>query len=426
MIKIINYKRGDSLKPILVRSQFSYDNINKKVKAIIEDVKKNGDSALIKYNKEFDNADTKKLEVSKREIDLAYNKTDGKLKKTLNLAYKNIEKFHRHQIRNGFIINEGNGIVIGEIIKPIEKVGVYIPGGTAIYPSTVLMNVIPAKVAKVPEVVLVSPPNKNGKINDIILAAAKVSGVDRVFKIGGAQAIAALSYGTESVPKVYKIAGPGNIYVATAKRLVYGEISIDMFAGPSEVLIIADDNANPVHIAADMLAQAEHDRLASSILITVSEDIANKVNEELYKQLQKLTRKEIAEESIKNNGKIIITKNLNDAVFISNEMAPEHLEINIKEPFSILSKIKNAGSIFLGENTPEALGDYLSGTNHVLPTSGTAKFSSPLSVDDFVKKSYVTYYTKEALHKVKDSIINFAENEKLEAHANSVRLRFEK
>lgn len=426
MIKIINYKRGDSLKPILVRSQFSYDNINKKVKAIIEDVKKNGDKALIKYNKEFDNADTKKLEVSKREIDLAYNKIDGKLKKTLNLAYKNIEKFHRHQIRNGFIINEGNGIVIGEIIKPIEKVGVYIPGGTAIYPSTVLMNVIPAKVAKVPEIVLVSPPNKNGKINDIILAAAKVSGVDRVFKIGGAQAIAALSYGTESVPKVYKIAGPGNIYVATAKRLVYGEISIDMFAGPSEVLIIADDNANPVHIAADMLAQAEHDRLASSILITVSEDIANKVNEELYKQLQKLTRKEIAEESIKNNGKIIITKNLNDAVFISNEMAPEHLEINIKEPFSILSKIKNAGSIFLGENTPEALGDYLSGTNHVLPTSGTAKFSSPLSVDDFVKKSYVTYYTKEALHKVKDSIINFAENEKLEAHANSVRLRFEK
>lgn len=426
MIKIINYKRGDSLKPILVRSQFSYDNINKKVKAIIEDVKKNGDKALIKYNKEFDNADTKKLEVSKREIDLAYNKIDGKLKKTLNLAYKNIEKFHRHQIRNGFIINEGNGIVIGEIIKPIEKVGVYIPGGTAIYPSTVLMNVIPAKVAKVPEIVLVSPPNKNGKINDIILATAKVSGVDRVFKIGGAQAIAALSYGTESVPKVYKIAGPGNIYVATAKRLVYGEISIDMFAGPSEVLIIADDNANPVHIAADMLAQAEHDRLASSILITVSEDIANKVNEELYKQLQKLTRKEIAEESIKNNGKIIITKNLNDAVFISNEMAPEHLEINIKEPFSILSKIKNAGSIFLGENTPEALGDYLSGTNHVLPTSGTAKFSSPLSVDDFVKKSYVTYYTKEALHKVKDSIINFAENEKLEAHANSVRLRFEK
>lgn len=426
MIKIINYKRGDSLKPILVRSQFSYDNINKKVKAIIEDVKKNGDKALIKYNKEFDNADTKKLEVSKREIDLAYNKIDGKLKKTLNLAYKNIEKFHRHQIRNGFIINEGNGIVIGEIIKPIEKVGVYIPGGTAIYPSTVLMNVIPAKVAKVPEVVLVSPPNKNGKINDIILATAKVSGVDRVFKIGGAQAIAALSYGTESVPKVYKIAGPGNIYVATAKRLVYGEISIDMFAGPSEVLIIADDNANPIHIAADMLAQAEHDRLASSILITVSEDIANKVNEELYKQLQKLTRKEIAEESIKNNGKIIITKNLNDAVFISNEMAPEHLEINIREPFSILSKIKNAGSIFLGENTPEALGDYLSGTNHVLPTSGTAKFSSPLSVDDFVKKSYVTYYTKEALHKVKDSIINFAENEKLEAHANSVRLRFEK
>lgn len=426
MIKIINYKECDSLKPILVRSQFSYGNINKKVKAILEDVKKNGDKALIKYNKEFDNADTKKLEVSKREIDAAYNRIDGKLKKTLNLAYKNIEKFHKRQIRNGFIINEANGIVIGEIINPIEKVGVYIPGGTAIYPSTVLMNVIPAKVAKVPEVILVSPPNENGKINDIILAAAKISKVDRVFKIGGAQAIAALSYGTESIPKVYKITGPGNIYVAMAKRLVYGEISIDMFAGPSEVLIIADDNANPVHIAADMLAQAEHDKLSSSILITVSESIANKVKEELYKQLKNLTRKDIAEESINNNGKIIITKNLDDAVFISNEIAPEHLEINIKEPFSILSKIKNAGSIFLGKNTPEALGDYLSGTNHVLPTSGTAKFSSPLSVDDFIKKSYISYYTKEALHKVKDSVINFAENEKLEAHANSVRLRFEK
>lgn len=426
MIKIINYKNGDSLKNIFVRSQFSYDDITKKVKAILADVKKNGDKALIKYNKEFDNADTKTLEVSKKEIDLAYNRIDNKLKKTLNLAYKNIEKFHRMQIRNGFITSEENGIVMGEIINPIEKVGVYIPGGTAIYPSTVLMNVIPAKVAKVPEIILVSPPNKNGKINDIILAAAKISGVDRVFKVGGAQAIAALSYGTESVPKVYKIVGPGNIFVATAKRLVYGEISIDMFAGPSEVLIISDEYSNPIHIAADMLAQAEHDKLASSVLITTSENIANEVREELYKQLKNLSRKEIAEESIENNGKIIITESLDDAIFISNELAPEHLEINIKEPFSILSKIKNAGSIFLGANTPEALGDYLSGTNHVLPTSGTAKFSSPLSVDDFIKKSYYTYYTKEALHKVKNNIINFAENEKLEAHANSVRKRFEK
>ena len=426
MIKIINYKNGDSLKNIFVRSQFSYDDITKKVKAILEDVKKNGDKALIKYNKEFDNADTKTLEVSKKEIDSAYNRIDNKFKKTLNLAYKNIEKFHRMQIRNGFITNEENGIVMGEIINPIEKVGVYIPGGTAIYPSTVLMNVIPAKVAKVPEIILVSPPNKNGKINDIILAAAKISGVDRVFKVGGAQAIAALSYGTESVPKVYKIVGPGNIFVATAKRLVYGEISIDMFAGPSEVLIIADEYSNPIHIAADMLAQAEHDKLASSVLITTSENIANEVREELYKQLKNLSRKEIAEESIENNGKIIITESLDDSIFISNELAPEHLEINIKEPFSILSKIKNAGSIFLGANTPEALGDYLSGTNHVLPTSGTAKFSSPLSVDDFIKKSYYTYYTKEALHKVKNNVINFAENEKLEAHANSVRKRFEK
>lgn len=426
MIKIINYKNGDSLKNIFVRSQFSYDDITKKVRAILADVKKNGDKALIKYNKEFDNADTKTLEVSKKEIDSAYNRIDNKFKKTLNLAYKNIEKFHRMQIRNGFITSEENGIVMGETINPIEKVGVYIPGGTAIYPSTVLMNVIPAKVAKVPEIILVSPPNKNGKINDIILAVAKISGVDRVFKVGGAQAIAALSYGTESVPKVYKIVGPGNIFVATAKRLVYGEISIDMFAGPSEVLIIADEYSNPIHIAADMLAQAEHDKLASSVLITTSENIANEVREELYKQLKNLSRKEIAEESIENNGKIIITESLDDAIFISNKLAPEHLEINIKEPFSILSKIKNAGSIFLGANTPEALGDYLSGTNHVLPTSGTAKFSSPLSVDDFIKKSYYTYYTKEALHKVKNNIINFAENEKLEAHANSVRKRFEK
>lgn len=425
MIKIIHYKKGDSLKPILARSQFSYDNINEKVKAILEDVRINGDKALIKYNKEFDNADTKNLEVTKEEIEEAYNRADSKFKETLHLAYDNIKKFHKKQIRNGFITNEENGIVMGQIINPIEKVGVYIPGGTAVYPSTVLMNVIPAKVAKVPEIILVSPPNKEGKINDIILAAAKISGVDRVFKIGGAQAIAALSYGTKSVPKVYKIAGPGNIYVATAKRLVCGEIAIDMFAGPSEILIIADKYSNPIHIAADMLAQAEHDKLASSILIATSEDIANKVKEELYRQLENLSRKEVAKESIENNGKIIVAENIEDAVFISNEAAPEHLEINIKDPFSILSKIKNAGSIFLGKNTPEALGDYLSGANHVLPTSGTAKFSSPLSVDDFIKKSYITYYTKEALSKVKDNIINFAENEKLDAHANSIRLRFE-
>ena len=424
MIKVINYKECQSLDDILLRSQFSYDDVNEKVKAILEDVKQNGDNALKKYAKMFDNADIENIEATEKEIEEAYNRVDEKFKETLKLAYNNIEKFHKKQLRNSFITNEEDGIVMGQIVNPIEKVGVYIPGGTAVYPSTVLMNVIPAKVAGVNEIILVSPPNKEGKINDNILAAAKIAGVNKIFKTGGAQAIAALSYGTESIPKVYKIVGPGNIYVAMAKRLVYGEVSIDMVAGPSEVLIIADETANPIHIASDMLAQAEHDKLASSILITKSEYIAEKVKEELYKQLEKLSRKDIAAESIENNGRIIITETIDEAVYISNEIAPEHLEISIKEPFSVLSKIKNAGSIFLGDYTPEALGDYLSGANHVIPTSGTAKFASPLSVDDFIKKSYITYYTKEALEKVKDNIINFAEHESLEAHANSVKVRF--
>ncbi|MEI0476877.1 histidinol dehydrogenase [Brachyspira pulli] len=424
MIKTINYKECKSLDDILLRSQFSHDDINEKVKAILEDVKQNGDNALKKYAKMFDNAEIENLEVTQEEIDEAYKNTDEKFKETLKLAYNNIEKFHKKQLRNSYITNEEDGIVMGQIINPIEKVGVYIPGGTAVYPSSLLMNVVPAKVAGVNEIVLVSPPNKEGKINNNILAAAKVAGVNRVFKTGGAQAIAALSYGTESIPKVYKIVGPGNIYVAMAKRLVFGEISIDMVAGPSEVLIIADETANPIHIAADMLAQAEHDKLASSILITTSKEIAEKTKEELYKQLEKLSRKDIAMESIENNGRIIITETIDEAIYISNEISPEHLEISIKDPFSVLSKVKNAGSIFLGDYTPEALGDYLSGANHVIPTSGTAKFASPLSVDDFIKKSYITYYTKDALEKVKDNVINFAEHESLEAHANSVRIRF--
>ncbi|MBT8719815.1 histidinol dehydrogenase [Brachyspira hyodysenteriae] len=424
MIKVINYKECKSLDDILLRSQFSYDDINEKVKAILADVKQNGDDALKKYAKMFDNAEIDNLEVTEKEIEEAYSRVDEKFKETLKLAYNNIEKFHKKQLRNSYITNEEDGIVMGQIINPIEKVGVYIPGGTAVYPSTVLMNVIPAKVAGVNEIILVSPPNKEGKINDNILAAAKIAGVNRVFKTGGAQAIAALSYGTESIPKVYKIVGPGNIYVAMAKRLVYGEVSIDMVAGPSEVLIIADETANHIHIASDMLAQAEHDKLASSILVTTSKEIAEKTKEELYKQLEKLSRKDIAMESIENNGRIIITETIDEAIYINNEIAPEHLEISIKEPFSVLSKIKNAGSIFLGDYTPEALGDYLSGANHVIPTSGTAKFASPLSVDDFIKKSYITYYTKDALSKVKDNIINFAEHESLEAHANSVKVRF--
>ncbi|WP_297277807.1 histidinol dehydrogenase, partial [uncultured Brachyspira sp.] len=308
MIKVISYKECKSLDDILLRSQFSHDDVNEKVKAILEDVKQNGDNALKKYSKMFDNAEIDNLEVTEKEIEEAYSRVDEKFKETLNLAYNNIEKFHKKQLRNSYITNEEDGIVMGQIINPIEKVGVYIPGGTAVYPSTVLMNVIPAKVAGVNEIILVSPPNKEGKINDNILAAAKIAGVNRVFKTGGAQAIAALSYGTESIPKVYKIVGPGNIYVAMAKRLVFGEVSIDMVAGPSEVLIIADETANYVHIASDMLAQAEHDKLASSILVTTSKEIAEKTKEELYKQLEKLSRKDIAMESIENNGRIIITE----------------------------------------------------------------------------------------------------------------------
>ena len=425
MIRTIKYEEKMSLDEIFPRSQFSYEDINEKVKNIIEDVKENGDKALFKYNEMFDNVIMTDLTVSSEEIEEAYSRIDNKFKETLKIAHDNIKKFHEKQVRNNFFVNENDGVILGQIINPIEKVGVYVPGGTASYPSTVLMNVIPAKIAGVNEIILVTPPNKNGKIDDVILASAKIAGVDKIFKIGGAQAIAALSYGTETVPKVYKIVGPGNIYVAMAKKMVYGEVAIDMVAGPSEILIIADESANAANVAADLLSQAEHDKLASSVLVTTSEILAENVKAELERQLKLLPREETAWESINNNGRIIITKTLDEAINISNEIAPEHLEICIDDPFSVLSKIKNAGSIFLGKNTPEALGDYLAGPNHTLPTSGTAKFSSPLSVDDFIKKSSVIYYTKEALEKVKDNVINFAKNEGLDAHANSVSVRFE-
>ena len=425
MIRTIKYEEKMSLDEIFPRSQFSYEDIKEKVKNIIEDVKENGDKALFKYNEMFDNVIMTDLTVSSEEIEEAYSRIDNKFKETLKIAHDNIKKFHEKQVRNNFFVNENDGVILGQIINPIEKVGVYVPGGTASYPSTVLMNVIPAKIAGVNEIILVTPPNKNGKIDDVILASAKIAGVDKIFKIGGAQAIAALSYGTETVPKVYKIVGPGNIYVAMAKKMVYGEVAIDMVAGPSEILIIADESANAANVAADLLSQAEHDKLASSVLVTTSEILAENVKAELERQLKLLPREETAWESINNNGRIIITKTLDEAINISNEIAPEHLEICIDDPFSVLSKIKNAGSIFLGKNTPEALGDYLAGPNHTLPTSGTAKFSSPLSVDDFIKKSSVIYYTKEALEKVKDNVINFAKNEGLDAHANSVSVRFE-
>ena len=424
MIKTIRYNKNTALDEIFPRSQFEYEDINKKVREIIEDVKANGDKALYKYSEMFD-VKLESLTVSSEEIEEAYDRIDEEFKEVLLAAAGNIRKFHEKQVRNNFFTNGKDGVLLGQIINPIEKAGIYIPGGTASYPSTVLMNVIPAKIAGVEEIILVSPPNKEGSIEDSILAAAKIAGADRIFKIGGAQSIAALSYGTETIPKVYKITGPGNIYVAMAKKMVYGEVDIDMVAGPSEILVIADENAVPENVAADLLSQAEHDRLAASVLVTTSEEIAEKVKNELIKQLERLPRKDTAKESLKNNGRIIITETIDEAVKISNEIAPEHLELCVNDPFSILGKIKNAGSIFLGNNTPEALGDYFAGPNHTLPTSGTAKFSSPLSVDDFIKKSSVIYYTKEALEKVKDKIICFAEKEGLNAHAESVRIRFE-
>ena len=424
MIKTIRYNKNTALDEIFPRSQFEYEDINKKVREIIEDVKANGDKALYKYSEMFD-VKLESLTVSSEEIEEAYDRIDEEFKEVLLAAAGNIRKFHEKQVRNNFFTNGKDGVLLGQIINPIEKAGIYIPGGTASYPSTVLMNVIPAKIAGVEEIILVSPPNKQGNIEDSILAAAKIAGADRIFKIGGAQSIAALSYGTETIPKVYKITGPGNIYVAMAKKMVYGEVDIDMVAGPSEILVIADENAVPENVAADLLSQAEHDRLAASVLVTTSEEIAEKVKNELVKQLERLLREETAKESLKNNGRIIITETIDEAVKISNEIAPEHLELCVNDPFSILGKIKNAGSIFLGNNTPEALGDYFAGPNHTLPTSGTAKFSSPLSVDDFIKKSSVIYYTKEALEKVKDKIICFAEKEGLNAHAESVRIRFE-
>ena len=426
MIKTIEYSENLNLEKELARSQFSYDDVNETVENILKDVKKRGDKALFEYTKKFDKVDLKTLEVSEEEIQKAFDTIDKELLEVIKYSHDNIKLFHEKQVRNNFIVKKENGVSLGQIINPIEKVGLYVPGGTAAYPSTVLMNAVPAKIAGCKEIIMVTPPTSDGTILPSLLVAAKISGVDRIFKVGGAQSIAALSYGTESIPKVYKIVGPGNIYVAMAKKMVYGEVSIDMIAGPSEVLIIADDSANPVHVAADLLSQAEHDKLAASILVTNSKELAKNVAEQLEIQLKELEREEIARTSIENQGRIIITKTIDEAIKISNEIAPEHLELAVSNPFELLTKIKNAGSIFMGHNTPEPLGDYLAGPNHTLPTSGTAKFSSPLSVDDFIKKSSFIYYSKEGLEEVKDKVIKFAESEGLTAHARSVSKRFEK
>ena len=400
-------------------------NVEDTVAEIIKSVRERGDAALFEYCEKFDKAKLSSLLVSEEEIEEAYVTVEPRFIDILTRAAANIRKFHEKQVRNSFIINDCDGIVIGQKIIPVDRAGLYVPGGTAAYPSTVLMDSIPAKIAGCREVVMVTPPNKEGKVNPVILAAAKIAGIDKIFKVGGAQAIAALAYGTESVPKVDKIVGPGNAFVAEAKKQVFGVVSIDMIAGPSEILVVADGKSNPRHVAADLLSQAEHDRMASAVLVTDSASLAEKVSEELEKQIPELERADIARESIDKNGKIIVADTLDAAIEIANEIAPEHLELCVDNPFDYLDKIRHAGSIFMGRNCPEALGDYFAGPNHTLPTSGTAKFSSPLSVDDFVKKTQYTYYTKEALARVAEDVAFCANKEGLGAHAKSAIVRME-
>ena len=400
-------------------------NVTEIVTGIIQDVRARGDAALLEYTKKFDKAELSSLQVTEDEFREALASFDPELKRVMQRAATNISKFHSRQKRNSFILNDEDGIVMGQKVIPIDRAGLYVPGGTAAYPSTVLMDAIPAKIAGVKEVVMVTPPNAEGKINPAILAAARIAGVDKIFKVGGAQAIAALAYGTESIPRVDKIVGPGNAFVAEAKRQVYGQVSIDMIAGPSEILIVSDGKTNPRHVAADLLSQAEHDKLASAVLVTDDLELAKAVQAELEIQIPRLERAEIARASIDNNGKIIVADNLNKAIEIANEIAPEHLELCVEQPFDYLSKIRHAGSVFLGRNCPEALGDYLAGPNHTLPTSGTARFSSPLSVDDFVKKMQYTYYTRDALAAVADDVARFARAEGLTGHARSALIRTE-
>ena len=423
MIKILNYEEI-SKEEIFSRVSEKI-NVESVVSEIIENVKKSGDKALFEYSLKFDKANLNSLLVSKEEFDEAFTLVDEKFIEILKSAAENIKLFHQKQVRSGFEIKKEDGVIIGQKITPIEKAGLYVPGGTAAYPSTVLMDSIPAKIAGCKEICITTPPNKEGKVNPVILVSAFIAGVDKVYKVGGAQAIAALAYGTETISKVDKIVGPGNAFVAEAKRQVFGKVSIDMIAGPSEILIIADKNSNPKYVAADLLSQAEHDKMASAVLVCDSMELAKKVSEEVEIQLEKLPRYEIARASIDDFGKIIVAKDFEDVIKVSNEIAPEHLELVVDNPFDYLDKILNAGSIFMGRYTPEALGDYYAGPNHTLPTSGTARFSSPLSVDDFVKKSQYTYYTEQALEKVYKDVEYFAEKEGLSAHARSATVRFD-
>jgi len=424
MIKI--YKYGEvKNEEIFSRAEIKMD-VETIVSDIIKNVRKFGDFALIDYTKKFDGVCLSSLRVTEKEIEEAFSSVDEKFIKILKKAAENITRFHAQQKRDGFKIENPDGTIMGQKIIPVDRAGLYVPGGTAAYPSTVLMDSIPAKIAGVDELIMVTPPDKSGKVNPVILAAAKIAGVDKIFKVGGAQAIAGLAYGTESIPKVDKIVGPGNAFVAEAKKQVFGTVSIDMIAGPSEILIVADDKSDPRHLAADLLSQAEHDRLASAVLVTTSMELAQKVAEEIEIQLSSLPREEIARTSIDNNGKIIVADNLEKAIDIANEIAPEHLELVVDNPFDYLDKIRHAGSVFMGRYCPEALGDYMAGANHTLPTSGTAKFSSPLSVDDFIKKTQFTYYTKDALADIAEDVYYFAEKEGLSAHAKSAVIRTRK
>lgn len=420
------YKYGEVLNEKIFARENIDVNVEGTVAAIIDGVKKYGDKALIEYTNEFDQVLLSNLLVTEEEIKDAMNQVEESFIQILKDAAENINKYHTKQVRNNFILNEKDGVILGQKIIPIEKVGLYVPGGTAAYPSTVLMNGIPAKIAGSSEIVMITPPRKDGTITPEILVAAKIAGIHKIYKVGGAQGIAALAYGTESIAKVDKIVGPGNAYVAEAKKQVFGTVAIDMIAGPSEILVVADNTCDPRYVAADLLSQAEHDKMASAVLVCDSTSFAQAVSDELELQIPRLARKEIARASIDNHGKIIIAENnISLAIEIANEIAPEHLELCVDNPFDYLDKIKHAGSIFLGKYCPEAVGDYFAGPNHTLPTSGTARFSSPLSVDDFVKKTQFTYYTKNALRKDYEKIVTFANKEGLEAHGLSVSVRFE-
>jgi histidinol dehydrogenase len=425
MIRILDCTAPAEIQRLLAREQAEGANVDDAVSEIIQNVRVQGDTALRDYTKRFDGADLYELEVPEQEMQDALAQADEHFLQLLHAAAKNIWGYHEKQKQHGFVHSEQAGVVLGQKVTPLDRVGIYVPGGTARYPSTVLMDAIPAKIAGVGEVIMVTPPGADGKVPVDILLAAHVAQVDRIFKLGGAQAVAALAYGTQSVPRVDKIVGPGNIYVATAKRMVYGQVDIDMIAGPSEILVIADESANPVHTAVDLLSQAEHDKLAASFLVTTSRTFAKQVALEIEKQLETLPRREIAAYSIANNGAIVLTDTLERAVEISNQIAPEHLEVCTENPFALLPLIRHAGSIFLGHNAPEALGDYFAGPNHTLPTSGTARFSSPLSVEDFVKKSSFIYYDNAALNRVGQKVIDFALREGLHAHARSIEIRME-